>query len=114
MDAIQETLIDFLQLLSGWVEPYLGVLVFAWFSTLLAIFGGDMLVWLKKQTGHLHAFWRLTIFVIFSTFGFTVILEYGVPAVQRMAYDIPSEWQILVVLFAFYLLAYFAKKRGLL
>ncbi len=111
---VESGMLQGLMWLNHLLEPYLELLAFAWVSTFLVIFGNDLLLWLKKQIATLPLFGRLSIFVVFSTFGFSVLMEHGVPLIVDVLYATPVPWRLLLILLGFYLTAYFAQKRGLL
>ncbi|GAB6034493.1 DUF3392 family protein [Galenea microaerophila] len=111
---IESNLLQLMVWFSQLLEPYFELLAFAWVATLLVIFGNDLLKWLKKQLANLGLFWRLTLFVLISAFGFSLLINYGVPFIQGGLYAVAEAWRPLLIIFAFYLLGYFAQKRGLL
>ncbi|GKT12980.1 MAG: hypothetical protein ISEC1_P1972 [Thiomicrorhabdus sp.] len=105
-------LADFIEPIADWVNGYLYEIALAMISTLLVIYGDKILALIKKQIGSLKPFLRITLFVVFCSFGFALLTTFLTPLIVAFIQDIDSIWSPLVVLILFYIIGWLAQKRG--
>lgn len=102
-----------LYFLTDWVRPHLFEIAFAMIATLLIIYGDNLTSFLKGQTESLNFFVRLTVFVAFCAFGFTLISNYLTPLLRDLLLE-TDKWLGLVVIGTFYAIGLLANRKGVM
>jgi len=105
-------LIDFALPIADWLQGYLYEIGLAMVSTLLVIYGSDILGFIKKQIGGVQPFLRLTLFIIFCAFGFAFLTSFLTPLITGLLYQIETIWLPLIILVTFYIIGLLARKKG--
>jgi len=105
-------LIDFILPIAKWLQSYLYEIGLAMVSTLLVIYGSDILGLLKKQIGGVQPFLRLTLFIIFCAFGFAFLTSFLTPLITGLLHQIDVIWLPLIIVFTFYAIGFLARKKG--
>ncbi len=105
-------LIDFISPIAEWLQDYLYEIGLAMVSTLLVIYGSDILGLIKKQIGGVQPFLRLTLFIIICAFGFAFLTSFLTPLLFGLLHQVDVIWLPLIVLISFYLIGFLARKKG--
>ncbi len=105
-------LIDFILPIAQWLQEYLYEIGLAMVSTLLVIYGNDILGLIKKQIGGVQPFLRLTLFILFCGFGFALLTSFFTPLLIGLIQQVDLVWLPLIVLITFYFIGFLARKKG--
>lgn len=105
---------DFLNIIAGWMKPYLGEIGLSMAATLLVIYGDDITNLVKRQIGSLQFFLKITLFVLFCAFGFALITSFITPFLVNLLRDINDAWLPIVIIGGFYLIGLGAQKKGMI
>ncbi|VAW47485.1 hypothetical protein MNBD_GAMMA04-675 [hydrothermal vent metagenome] len=105
-------LIDLISPFAEWLQGYLYEIGLAMVSTLLIIYGSDILGFIKKQIGGVQPFLRLTLFIIICAFGFAFLTSFLTPLLFGLLHKVDVIWLPLIVLVSFYLIGFLAQKKG--
>ena len=83
-------------------------------STLLVIYGSNILGVIKKQIGGVPPFLRLTLFIIFCAFGFIFLTSFLTPLTIGVLHHVEVIWLPLIILVTFYIIRFLARKKGVI
>ncbi|MDY0137810.1 MAG: DUF3392 family protein [Thiomicrospira sp.] len=100
--------------LSTWLRPYLSQIGLAMASTLLVIYGNDIIEMLKAQIGSLALPLRITLFIVFCAFGFSFIMAFLTPLSVDLMAKINDTWLGVVVVGGFYGIGLLALRKKML
>lgn len=105
---------DWLGVASQWMRPHLTDISMAMIATLLVIFGQNLTQLLRLQVGRYHFVVKLTLFVIFSAFGFALLTKYAVPLWTTQLAMIGDDWLAVIVVAIFYGIGWIAQKKQMI
>ena len=98
--------------MNDWFASNITEIAFAWVATIMAIFGRDMAMLVKRLLGTAHFVLRLTVFVFLCAFGFgmaTILLSGWV---KQGFQQLPKDYLWLWISLACVLLAIVADRRN--
>ncbi len=104
--------IDFITPIATWLQGYLYEIGLAMSSTLLIIYGSDILGFIKKQIGGVQPFLRLTLFIIICAFGFAFLTSFLIPLIFGLLHKIDIIWLPLIIVVSFYIIGFLARRKG--
>ena len=109
-----DILLDWIGMASQWMRPYLTDIGMAMIATLLVIFGQNMTQLLRLQIGKYHFLVKLTLFVIFSAVGFTLLTKFVAPLWVSQLAALSDYWLAPVVIAIFYVIGWLAQKKQMI
>lgn len=105
---------DLLLDVSDWMRGYLAQIVLAMITTLLVIYGDNILQIVKQQIGALKMPLRITLFVVFCAFGFSFITSVMSPFLSGWLAQTNAAFLPFIVIAIFYFLGYLAQRKNML
>lgn len=110
LNILNDLLLD----LSSWMKGYLKEIVLAMVTTLLVIYGDNILKFVQLQIGSLKMFLRISLFVAFCAFGFSFITSIASPFLSNWLAQANAAFLPFIVVLIFYTLGYLAQRKGML
>lgn len=114
MDLDVTFLIDLITPVADWLQRFLYEIGLAMVSTLFAIYGSNILGFIKKQIGGVQPFLRLTLFIIICAFGFAFLTSFLTPLLFGLLHQVEVIWLPLIILILFYIIGLLARHKGLI
>lgn len=105
-------LTDFIITIGQWLKTYLHEIGLAMVSTLLVIYGNQILALIKKQIGGVQPFLRITLFIVFCAFGFAFLTAFLTPLIIGSLLEVDVIWLPLIVIVSFYIIGFLAQRKG--
>ncbi len=109
-----ELFLDWIGLASQWMRPHLSDIGMAMIATLLVIFGHNMTQLLRLQIGRYHFAVKITLFVVFSAFGFALLTKFAAPLLTAQLASISDDWLAPIVVAIFYGIGWIAQKKQMI
>lgn len=109
-----DMVLDWITVVSQWMRPHLSAIAMAMVATLLVIFGQGLTQLIKMQIGKYNFWVKLSLFVVISAFGFSLLSEFVIPLGVTQLASLSDVWLAPVIVAIFYGIGWIAQKKQMI